>query len=217
MILGGIIAVEVHDATEPAANSPAVARQATLPLMKAASPAAGRTASWVSAILARPLFSRSRRPPPVAAAAAAARAVVPRLSGIMIGPAGKSAIFAPAGGKVIIAQEGDHVGMFTVRSISADRVTVAGPDGVNVLHIAFSTTKSSAAGATTPSAKPPFAGIAGITGTPGGIALDQGKPDLPSAATWAGPPALSRLPVAHPPPVSSPLLKSSSPAAGQQG
>ena len=39
----------------------------------------------------------------------------------------------------------------------------------------------------------------------------SGKVDLPNPATWSGPPMVTRLPVSHAPPASSPLLSSSGP------
>jgi hypothetical protein len=144
MCLGGIVAVELHEADMPGLH-PAAARQVKPPSQKAAGVAPDRAASWAGTVLARPLFSRTRRPSAIAAPFAASSPGLPRLSGIMISPAGKSAIFSPAGGKPIIAEEGGHVGAFTVRSISANRVTIDGPGGITVLRTVFSGAKASAA------------------------------------------------------------------------
>ena len=87
---------------------------------------------WVAVALARPLFSRDRKPTPVVAKAdgGPALSAVPRLTGIVIGPLGRTAIFAGAeGAKPIAVDEGGTIGPFTVRTVSPDRVTVAGPDG----------------------------------------------------------------------------------------
>ncbi len=85
------------------------------------------TSAWVGAILARPLFSVSRRPPHVAphrpGAVAAGQA---RLAGIMITRDGRRAIFAPdGGGKQMVLPEGASVNDSTIRRILPDRVTLA--------------------------------------------------------------------------------------------
>jgi hypothetical protein len=84
-------------------------------------------ANWAETILARPLFSASRRPPRVAAGARDDSAPdEARLSGIMISRFGRRAIFAPAGGgKPLVLGEGAQVNQSTIRSISPDRVVLA--------------------------------------------------------------------------------------------
>ena len=89
--------------------------------------AARDTSAWVSAILARPLFSVTRRPPRVAAKVAGA--VAPgqaRLAGIMITRYGRRAIFAPeGGGKPMVLAEGATVNESTIRRILPDQVVMA--------------------------------------------------------------------------------------------
>ncbi len=103
--------------------SPArVAVQARAPAL-----AARDTSAWVSAVLARPLFSVSRRPPRVVShglgVVAAGQA---RLAGIMITRSGRRAIFAPeGGGKQLVLPEGAAVNDSTIRRILPDRVTLA--------------------------------------------------------------------------------------------
>src|ERR1700746_484873 len=53
-------------------------------------PSADRTHDWVTTALARPLFSADRRPAAEAVAAGAGPAGLPRLTGILIGPFGRS-------------------------------------------------------------------------------------------------------------------------------
>jgi hypothetical protein len=86
------------------------------------------TGDWVETVLARPVFSISRRPPKVAAGGHAETAAgEARLSGIMITRAGRRAIFAPeGGGKPLVLAEGASVNQSTIRSILADRVVLAG-------------------------------------------------------------------------------------------
>jgi hypothetical protein len=85
------------------------------------------TNAWAATILARPLFSASRKPPRVASGthdeAAPDEA---RLAGIMIGQFGRRAIFAPSGGgKPQVLGEGAEVNESTIRSIEPDRVVLA--------------------------------------------------------------------------------------------
>lgn len=82
---------------------------------------------WADVVLARPLFSISRRPPRVEAGGqTAANAGAARLSGILIGPLGRRAIFAPeGGGKPLVVAEGGEVNDSTIRSITPDAVYLA--------------------------------------------------------------------------------------------
>ena len=209
-ILGGVIALELAGVSKPvtgysleAANPPGEA-----------SPAVGTTgdltASWVGSILARPLFTPSRRGA-AASAVAVANNALPRLSGIMITPTKKTAVFTPAAGLPIMAQEGGEIGLYTVRSIDPNYVVVTGPRGIQILHMTFDAT--GAADAAPPPAAPanPFSLFNSIGHMPGDIWTNSGKPNLPSAATWSGPPPLTRLPVTRPSPASSPLLAPSGP------
>jgi hypothetical protein len=84
------------------------------------------TEAWASAILARPLFSISRRPPKVAAGRNAAVDGMPRLSGIMIAPGIRKAIFAPeGGGKPVVLGEGATLADTSIRTIEPGEVILA--------------------------------------------------------------------------------------------
>lgn len=99
------------------------------------------TDEWVETILARPLFSRDRKPTPVLAKSGGAVAVstMPRLTGVMVGPEGARAIFAPAesNGKLLVASKGTTLGPYTVEAIEPGRVTVSGPEGTVKLQPSF--------------------------------------------------------------------------------
>ena len=91
---------------------------------------------YAAQVLQRPLFNWDRRP--ALPQASAARSPVPRLSAILIGPAGKWAIFVSlAGGKPLTLQEGGSVDGFVVRSIKPDHVDIARGDGAQVLHTTY--------------------------------------------------------------------------------
>ena len=89
--------------------------------------AARDTSAWVNAVLARPLFSATRRPPRVVTHGPGVVAVgQARLAGIMITRFGRRAIFAPeGGGKQMVLPEGAAVNDSTIRRILPDRVTLA--------------------------------------------------------------------------------------------
>jgi len=90
-------------------------------------------------ILARPLFSEDRRPPAASAAPVAGLPrSLPRLTGIVVSPAGGYAIFAGVeSGKPIVVQEGGQVGGAVVEAVAADQVTIRGPDGSVVMRPSF--------------------------------------------------------------------------------
>lgn len=106
--------------------------------------------SWVATILARPLFSRDRRPASAAAGPVLVADRLPRLTGITVSPAGRHAIFAGSGGKPVVASPGDRLGGFTVRTIEPGQVTVTGPGGSRVLRPSFSEAPPAAAAASSP-------------------------------------------------------------------
>ena len=62
---------------------------------------------------------------------------LPRLAGILVGPFGRSAIFATNGAKPIVVQEGGRVAAYTIKSIEATQLRLLGPDGAQVLYPSF--------------------------------------------------------------------------------
>jgi hypothetical protein len=98
------------------------------------------TDAWLATVLARPLFSRDRRPTPVAARAGGGPtlAALPRLTGVIVGPFGRTAIFAGTdGAKPVAVDEGATLGPYKVESIQPDGVTVSGPRGQQVVTLSF--------------------------------------------------------------------------------
>lgn len=91
-----------------------------------------RDAGRVAAMLTRPLFSPGRRPTP--GVPTAARAEPPRLTGTLLGPFGRRAVFAGTG-KPVSAGEGDSLGTWTVQAITAGFAVLSGPDGRRELRV----------------------------------------------------------------------------------
>lgn len=144
-VLGATIAWEVGVFSPPAQVAVAPPRAAAEPPQPAET--LERTGEWVATILARPLFSPDRRPPAQAAVEAGPSmpAGLPRLTGIMIGPFGRSAIFANDGGKPIVVAEGGQIGAWTIRAIKVGEVQVVGPEGARSLRPSFQASPSSVA------------------------------------------------------------------------
>jgi hypothetical protein len=121
----------------------------------AAPPAAlpDHTDEWVTTVLARPLFSPDRRPPSEAATVAAGSQTpegLPRLTGVIVSPSGRSAIFANEGGKPVVVTEGGRVNAWIVRAIDIGTVRVSGPGGARDLHPSFEAAPATQTGATPP-------------------------------------------------------------------
>lgn len=101
-----------------------------------ASPSPPRVQEWTRVVLARPLFSASRRP----ASVVVAGPQEPRLAGIVVGPSGRRAIFAGAdGARGTIAGIGQQAGGWRVQAIDATSVQVIGPAGLRTLRPARDT------------------------------------------------------------------------------
>jgi hypothetical protein len=155
--LAGIVALEIRGSVRQAAPTPGAAagRPAAPTLADAAGEAADDQAERrVATLLGRPVFTPGRRPDEDAAVGSGTG--LTRLTGVMVSPLGKAAIFAGvAGGKPIVIGEGARIGVYVIRSIEAGAVTVTGPDGQHVLYPTFEPSASPKQAAAPP---PPQAG-----------------------------------------------------------
>ena len=90
----------------------------------------------IATALASPLFSPTRRAPETAAASDAADPGLTnvRLTGIVVEPDRRIAIFALAGGKPLALTEGEALQDWRVDSISPERVSVVGSSGTRILE-----------------------------------------------------------------------------------
>jgi hypothetical protein len=130
-------------------SSPPPAAPAASP---ASAPAVDREREWVATVLARPLFSPDRRPSPEAAAVATAGPNgLPRLTGTLVAPFERSAIFAAAGRDPIVVHEGARIDAYTVMSIEAGQVRLRGPEGTRILHPTFQPGADKTTGGSVPS------------------------------------------------------------------
>ena len=103
-------------------------------------PAATSDQRWMATILARPLFTPSRRPPAEAAQVTGAL----RLTGTIVGPDGPRAIFEPqGGGRAVVVREGERVGGALVRAIAPGKVFVADASGLRLLQPSFTSSAES--------------------------------------------------------------------------
>ncbi|HJS85532.1 MAG TPA: hypothetical protein VJ779_08725 [Acetobacteraceae bacterium] len=174
LVLGGILYFEAAAGPSGAEMIEPAARQVAKPLQPVQRAPAEDTAPWVATILARPLFSPTRRPPAPSAGPAKPAAEMPRLAGVLVSEAGSEAIFAQAGQKPSVVRAGDRIGPYLVTSISAGEVTLSGPAGTVTLHPAF------ASGAEQPAPTAP-------------AARPVGKPFRPSPAAQPGLPSLEEV------------------------
>jgi hypothetical protein len=135
--LAGFIGLEMREGTlDQASPSAAPTNQQAKRLPVSSEVPGNQAAQHMAIILTRPLFGPSRRPDAVAANDAAAG--LGRLTGVMVSPTGKSAIFAgPVGGKSVVVVEGARIGEYVVGSIDVGAVTIMGPEGQRVLHPVF--------------------------------------------------------------------------------
>jgi hypothetical protein len=148
--LATTLAWELGAVASPGAQIAPRPRAAVATAPAAAAP--DHTREWIVAILARPVFSPDRRPVAAMASATGGRRPegLPRLSGVLVGPFGRSAIFAADGGKPLVVNEGGRIGAWTVRTIDVGTVEVSGPGGAHTMHPSFASSPASPPGATTP-------------------------------------------------------------------
>lgn len=155
-LLAAVIVAEVFLVRPGGDAPPAPARPAFAVAAAPQTRAGPPVDELVDDVLARPVFSVSRRPAPEAVAApqsVAGPAGLPRLTGILIGGGVKNAIFAGgADGKPVVVAEQGKIGAYVVQSIDVDRATVLGPSGSQVLRPAFDPSAAPAQ----PAAQPVF-------------------------------------------------------------
>lgn len=128
LVLAGVIAQEWKSGAPESHSPPAPASAATLADPAAKLKAGQHDAAHLDEILARPLFTASRRPPAGgdrAAGSAATAALKGRLAGIVVSPAGSEALFVESGKtKAVSVREGESFEGWTVERIEPEHVMV---------------------------------------------------------------------------------------------
>lgn len=143
-MLAAAIVLEFDNAAAPAGSETGSApiRQQAKVEPRAAQGPSDRTDNWLTTALARPLFSRDRRPTDAGPnSAGTTLGSLPRLTGVVIGPLGQSAIFAATnGGRPTVVTVGKTLGEYTVEKIEPGGVTVSGPNGRHQVSLAADAT-----------------------------------------------------------------------------
>jgi hypothetical protein len=203
VMFGSVILLELDSAGSdgPAAEQAPSGTDIKLGLPR---PQEMKAADLITTALAAPLFSPTRRPPETADAPDAADTGLSnvRLTGIVIGPDRRIAIFAVTGGKPLVLAEGDALRDWRLDIISAEKVSVSGPNGTRILAPKPDTTLVRPPPPTQPPAQPPSGAAAGAGG-----AVPGQPPALPQAR--AAPPAAPlpriQLPTNAPPGSANPV------------
>jgi general secretion pathway protein N len=127
VVLAVTVAGEVADRPKGEIESPAASTQpAPAAPAPSATPTASRGEAWSATLLARPLFAPGRRPVPVAASPVPHETALPRLSGIVLSPGVRLAIFeVDHATRAIVVADGAPIDGWTVATIEADSVTLA--------------------------------------------------------------------------------------------
>jgi hypothetical protein len=200
--LGGVIAIE----SIPDQRAEPLPRSAeSLNQLSVAAPSGGvrQVNAWVATILARPLFEPSRRPLATATGQGAAGTGVPRLTGIVILPGKRAAIFAvPGRDRPVVVLAGSRIDGMLIQRIDPGQVVVVDTAGSRVVRPSFApvTTQPAAPSAAAvldlppvPSVPPeghagPFAKIHGLSGRPLGlVAQPDQRPPADGGANNAAP------------------------------
>jgi len=137
-ILATLLAVEIVLPAMPPIALPTPVASRPKPSARPAADADVMVDDLVAIVLDRPVMEPNRRARGVVPVAPPTDAALPRLSGVIIGPDGKRAIFTPATGRSLILAEGDKVGQAIIKTIRPDEVILAGSDGDQVIHLRHS-------------------------------------------------------------------------------
>jgi hypothetical protein len=119
-----------------AANPPALPVTARTKVPAAPAAQRPRAEELVQTTLAQPLFSPTRRPPDQPTGDRASEPQLPnlRLSGIVIEPEHRLAIFAVPGSKPLARAEGETINEWRLDSIGPNQVSLSGPTGITTLE-----------------------------------------------------------------------------------
>ena len=144
----------------------------------------GRYDELLATILARPLFSSTRRPPARGEDDAKTDSGLTdtRLTGIVIVPGHRIAIFAPIGAKTMVVSEGESVSGWRVERINPREVSLSGPSGTKTLQPKFDPNLTPPPSPTVGTRNPTPAPVAAVT-----------RPGLPPMLLNRAPPRPGQL------------------------
>lgn len=135
LLFGAILFAELYPAgaDDPAIAEAAPRRELAPAIRRQQNP---KPEELVSAILARPLFSSTRRPPQSVPETGSGTGDLTdaRLTGIVTTPGRRFAIFAISNEKPLKAAEGDDVSGWHIESITPREVSLSGPAGTKTLQ-----------------------------------------------------------------------------------
>jgi hypothetical protein len=139
LILGIAVAIELSPEAGSDSSRAETSERSGAGLPAARRPPREMLDELLATILARPLFSSTRRPPQSAVSDGAASADLAdtRLTGIIIEPARRIAIFAITGAKPLRLTEGEAVSGWRIESITPREVALSGPSGTKTLEPKF--------------------------------------------------------------------------------
>jgi hypothetical protein len=179
LLFGVILITELAPAgMQDPVVAPTVQSDAPNPTTRPQNP---RPEELVATMLARPLFSSTRRPPQDAPSGAADSDLTDaRLTGIVTTPRHRMAIFALTGDKPLRVAEGDAVSGWRIESITPREVSLSGPSGTKTLQPKLD------ANLAPPPGQPPIGQAGGRVPTP--PAAGRPRVPAPGAAPAAAPP-----------------------------
>src|ERR1700724_727026 len=132
-IFAALLLVELGDTADQSTAPPSTARTKV-----PAAPAAQRPRAeeLVQTTLAQPLFREPRRPPDRPTGDKSSEPQLPnlRLSGIVIEPEHRVAIFAVPGSKPLARAAGETINEWHLDSIGLNQVSLSGPTGITTLE-----------------------------------------------------------------------------------
>ncbi len=137
-VLAAALALEWLDPAPGATPVPEVAERRAPARPAAAERAEEDIDAAVTALTDRPPLAPGRRGTRAPAASGTASAEdLPRLAGVLHGPDGAVALFAPAAGPPLRRRAGETIGRYTIQSISPGEVMLTGEEGDTPLRPRF--------------------------------------------------------------------------------
>jgi hypothetical protein len=195
--LAGMILVDVE-----ASGSDSVAFEPALPqpeITQKPAPPQEQVPDLLETILARPLFTQSRHPPDTTSSKGPADTGLAdvRLTGILVEPHLRLAIFAVSGAKPLTLSEGEALNGWRLDSISPQEVLLSGPGGARTLELKADSklvrqARVPAARPKPPQAAPPGPAGTGAAGQPVAARAGTSGQPVPARTGATGQPVAAR-------------------------